>query len=72
MVITRYGFKNCIGAFLEMSTADARRILPPHLEPIEDIESAVTSLLAKYGPDSRICVLPQGPQTIPYLKLVSS
>lgn len=35
MVLTRYGFQHCVGAFFEMSTADARRILPAHLEPVE-------------------------------------
>jgi hypothetical protein len=35
MALTRYGFENCVGAFFQMSTEDARRILPPHLEPIE-------------------------------------
>ena len=24
-------------------------------------------LVAEYGPDATLCVLPQGPQTIPYL-----
>jgi lactate racemase len=33
-----------------------------HLEPVHDIAAAVRSL----GPDAKICVLPQGPQTIPY------
>jgi hypothetical protein len=35
MRLTRYGFGCCVGGFFEMSTADARRILPPHLEPLE-------------------------------------
>jgi hypothetical protein len=35
MVLTRYGFNNCVGAFFEMSTADARALLPAHLEPLE-------------------------------------
>lgn len=35
MVLTRYGFENCVGAFFQMSTADARAILPAHLEPME-------------------------------------
>ncbi len=39
-----------------------------HLTPIDDIESAVSEAVSKHGRDSRICVLPQGPQTIPYLK----
>jgi hypothetical protein len=35
MALTKYAFDTCIGAFFEMSTADARKILPPHLEPVE-------------------------------------
>ena len=35
MNLTRYGFENCVGAFFEMSTDDARRLLPSHLEPVE-------------------------------------
>jgi len=35
MALTKYGFKNCVGAFFEMGTADARAILPAHLEPME-------------------------------------
>lgn len=32
---TYYGFRNCVGAFFEMPTADARSILPLHLQPVE-------------------------------------
>lgn len=35
MEYTYYGFRNCIGAFFEMPTADARKILPSHLQPLE-------------------------------------
>ena len=35
MQLTTYEFKHCIGAMFEMSTADARRILPAHLQPLE-------------------------------------
>lgn len=35
MDLTRYHFSNAIGAFFEMATSDARRILPPHLQPVE-------------------------------------
>ncbi len=35
MDYTYYGFRNCVGAFFEMPTADARKILPPHLQPME-------------------------------------
>lgn len=34
-VLTRYGFRNCMGAFLQMDTHNARRLLPGHLQPIE-------------------------------------
>lgn len=32
-----------------------------------DLERKVLELIGKYGPKSRICILPEGPQTIPYL-----
>ncbi len=35
MGYTYYGFRNCVGAFFEMPTADARKLLPSHLEPLE-------------------------------------
>jgi len=35
MEYTYYGFRSCVGAFFEMPTSDARRILPPHLQPLE-------------------------------------
>jgi lactate racemase len=37
------------------------------LEPCARIEDKVAALLHAYGPRSRICVLPEGPQTIPYV-----
>ncbi len=39
-----------------------------HLEPIHDVGQAVLDALDKHGPGSRVCVIPQGPQTIPYLR----
>jgi len=35
MELTEYRFKNAVGAFFEMPTSDARRILPGHLQPVE-------------------------------------
>jgi hypothetical protein len=35
MRLTKYEFKHCIGAMFEMSTSDARKILPAHLQPLE-------------------------------------
>ena len=37
------------------------------LEPCRDIEGTLGMLQRKHGPRARICVLPEGPQTIPYL-----
>ena len=38
-----------------------------HLEPVDDVEKATHDRLDAAGPDSRLCVIPEGPQTIPYL-----
>ncbi len=39
-----------------------------HLIPCRSIEAAVEELRRKHGPEATICVLPEGPQTIPYLE----
>ena len=36
-------------------------------KPCGNIEALIGDLLAQYGIDASICVLPEGPQTIPYL-----
>ena len=35
--------------------------------PCQRIEDTLAELLARYGPQATICVLPEGPQTIPYI-----
>jgi nickel-dependent lactate racemase len=37
------------------------------LQPIRDVAECLRERLALAGPDSRLAVLPQGPQTIPYI-----
>ena len=37
------------------------------LEPVDDVGQEVSRLLEEAGPGGRLAVLPQGPQTIPYL-----
>jgi nickel-dependent lactate racemase len=37
------------------------------LHPCRDIGRTLAELSAQYGPQARICVLPEGPQVIPYL-----
>ncbi|MFF7678906.1 nickel-dependent lactate racemase [Actinacidiphila glaucinigra] len=39
-----------------------------HLEQTHDISATVAEALAAAGPDARLCVLPEGPQTIPYVE----
>jgi nickel-dependent lactate racemase len=38
-----------------------------HFEPIDDISIAVDQALRQAGSNAKLCVLPQGPQTIPYI-----
>jgi nickel-dependent lactate racemase len=46
-------------------TADAVRAA--HFQPVEDVTAAVRDAMRTAGPGATLCVLPQGPQTIPYL-----
>jgi nickel-dependent lactate racemase len=39
-----------------------------HLEKTEDVGETVREALEAASPDSRLCVLPEGPQTVPYLR----
>jgi nickel-dependent lactate racemase len=47
-------------------TPDAVRAA--HFEPIDDVAAAVREAMRQAGPAATLCVLPQGPQTIPYLR----
>ncbi|ONI80964.1 hypothetical protein ALI22I_47070, partial [Saccharothrix sp. ALI-22-I] len=38
-----------------------------HLAQTADVSATVAEALAAAGPDARLCVLPEGPQTIPYV-----
>lgn len=46
---------------------DADQLRAAHVEPCADIELAVTRELERRGPAARVCVLPEGPQTIPFV-----
>lgn len=45
-----------------------QQIYSAMLRPSFSIEDTVRQLLARYGSQARICVLPEGPQTIPYVQ----
>lgn len=38
------------------------------LNPVSDPEALIEKLIMERGPDTRICILPEGPQTIPYIE----
>jgi nickel-dependent lactate racemase len=50
------------------SQLDDLTVKSTHLKPVKDINKLVQQLVQQYGPSTRICVLPEGPHTIPYLK----
>jgi nickel-dependent lactate racemase len=37
-------------------------------QPCRDVEHTVAELMERYGSEARICVMPEGPQLIPYLQ----
>ena len=46
----------------------AEQVRQAMLKPAETVESVLERLMKRYGPAARICVLPEGPVTIPYVK----
>jgi len=53
-----------VGLRSELPDEDVRRA---HLEPIADVGAAVARELDRAGRDAPVAVLPEGPQTIPYV-----
>ena len=38
------------------------------LLPCRDIEATLAELMERYAPDASVCVLPEGPQTVPHVR----
>ena len=53
---------------LKSDCLTAEEVRAAHLDPVDDVADAVQEAARRHGSDAAICVLPQGPQTIPYLK----
>jgi nickel-dependent lactate racemase len=53
-----------VGLLSELSPDDVRRA---HIEPLEDVGAAVGREIDRLGGDVPVAVLPEGPQTIPYI-----
>jgi lactate racemase len=52
---------------VKASGLDPDAIRAAHFQPIDDVTAAVCDAMRAAGPTATLCVLPQGPQTIPYL-----
>ncbi len=53
-----------VGLHSQMSPEDVRKA---YVEPVPDVAAAIAEELERLGEDTPIAVLPEGPQTIPYL-----
>ncbi|MEX2465833.1 MAG: hypothetical protein WD995_02920 [Gemmatimonadota bacterium] len=52
---TYYGFENCVGAYFEMPTDEARKVLPPHLQPLEkQHERSIFAITAFHFTESEV------------------
>lgn len=54
--------------YVKSSYLTDKQIEEALLKPCHSIEETLEKLLTRYGPRARVCVLPEGPQTIPYIK----
>ena len=52
---------------LKSSYLEPHQVSAAHLESVDDVAVAASEALREYGPSARICALPEGPQTIPYV-----
>jgi nickel-dependent lactate racemase len=49
------------------SSLDPQTVRDAMLTPIASVEETLAALLDRYGPNARVAVLPEGPQTVPYV-----
>jgi len=63
--------KICIDAdcYFYSDNLTDEQIRTSFLKPCRDIKQTVTVLLEKYGHQAKICILPEGPLTVPYTLL---
>jgi nickel-dependent lactate racemase len=53
--------------YLKSDGLSADQLAESHLLPADDVSESIVRALFDAGNEARLCVLPQGPQTIPYL-----
>jgi nickel-dependent lactate racemase len=54
--------------YLFSDKLDNETIKKALFKPVNDISALIDELVKEIGPNAEICVLPEGPQTIPYLR----
>jgi lactate racemase len=65
-ILAQILMKARVGLFSTIPHEEVRRA---HLVPVANLESELRAELQRIGGDARIAVIPEGPMTIPYLKL---
>jgi len=63
-LLTLIRLKARVGLLSELPADEVRRA---HLEPIADLGAAVAAARERIGDNAPVAVLPEGPQTIPYV-----
>src|SRR4029077_11952193 len=56
-----------VRVLLKSDRLGPEQIRAAHFQPIDDVSIAVDEALRNAGSNATVCVLPQGPQTIPYI-----
>lgn len=57
---------------VKTSFVSSQALRAAHFEPIDDVSEAARSALRDAGDGARLCVLPRGPQTIPFVASTAS
>jgi nickel-dependent lactate racemase len=53
--------------YLKSEGLTQEQVARAHMLPADDVSETIERTLRDAGPDARLCVLPQGPQTIPFV-----
>ena len=54
--------------FVHNSHLSSQQLRAALVQPAESLVETLENLVKQYGPRARICILPEGPVTIPYVK----
>jgi nickel-dependent lactate racemase len=57
-----------VDIYVYSENLDDNQIKNAMMTPCRNIENTVNELVLKYGKKARICILPEGPHTVPYLQ----